>query len=307
MKRTLLFLVILVWLPNVSPAHPGWGLVVDSKRNVFFCDVNRNIIWKIGQRGKVTSFVTGKHSHAIAIDAKDNIYGEHVQYDSRNDRWLTHRWMADQDGRVSVVDSKTVAHFFHPVDHKGNKYLFISDAHKKTALVKRETSKGDTILFVGERWGDSDGRGSRAQFRTFGPAVFGSDSALYVASGGIIRRITPEGEVTTLAGARQGFGDPDEPRASGFLGIACDKERNIYAAHWEKKIVIRIGRDGSVKTILDSGTLWSPSGVLARGDDLYILEHRAGVTGLLEKAGFGGPRVRKIDKNGAISLIGVAP
>lgn len=306
MKRTLLLFVILTRLPDLF-AHPGWGLVVDSKGSVFFCDVNRNSIWKVDQWGKVARFVAGKHSHALAIDSKDNIYGEHVEYDSRNDRWLTHRWMADPNGRVSVVDSKTAANFFHPVDHRGNTYLFISDAHKRTAFVRKETSKGDMVLFVGEQWGDLDGKGRRAQFRNFGPAVLGSDSALYVASGGIIRRITTDGAVTTLAGAREGFGDPDEPRASGFLGIACDNERNIYGAHWEKKIVIRIDRDGNVKTILDSGTFWSPSGVLVKGNDLYVLEHRAGVTGLLEKAGFGGPRVTRVSKNGTITLIGSAP
>ena len=123
----------------------------------------------------------------------------------------------------------------------------------------------------------------------------------------MVRKLALDGTVRTLAGWKQGYGDPDGPRASGFLGITVDKSGTVYAAHWEKKKVIKITPDGTVQAVLEGGLGWSPSGVTLVGSDVYVLEHRFGVTILMEKAGFGGPRVRKVSTDGKVARVGTAP
>lgn len=307
-QRRFIFYFFLVFITVVaqSMAHPGWGIVRDSKGNIFFVDVGRNIVWKIDTKGSVLKFVSQKHSHELFIDERDNIYGVHVEYDQRNDRWLSHRWKASPDGRISRLGPQESKHLFEHTDSRGNTYHFSSDAHKKFARVHKVNPAGDTIHFAGGTWGDRDGKGFEAQFRNFGPAAWDGDSALIFGSGGILRRLTLDGAVTTLAGRDHGLGDPDEPRASGILGIACSNDGSVYAANWEKNVVLRIGRDGTVSRFHYSSMGWSPVGILVSRDTVFVLEDRMGLSELLRKAGFGGPRVQRISPEGLITLVGTA-
>jgi hypothetical protein len=290
-----------------SAAHPGWGIVVDKKGNIFFGDVNRNIVWKIDSHSIVSKFVLAKHSHILKLDDAGMLYGQHIEYVSRNDTWLYQYWKASPGGGVENMSDLEAHQIFDLRDRDGNTYVLDSDAHKRVARIFKVTSRGDTMLFAGGKWGDEDGRGRSAEFRTIGSAIWGLDGSLIVASGGMVRKVFSDGTVTTLAGKKEGLGDPYGPNASGILGLAIDSSGNIFAASWEKHKVIKITPGGNVITILESGTFWMPTGVTVVGKDVYVLEHRAGVTGLLEKTGLGGPRVRKISANGTIRLIGTAP
>lgn len=305
-KHIVASLILLHITMTVSWSHPGWGIVKDTKGNIYFSDVGRNIVWKIDAKGHVSRFVTGKHSHELFIGDQDNIYGVHVEYDGKNDRWLTHRWKATPSGIVSRLNPEAAKHLFEYIDSRGNTYVFSSDAHKKFAKILKVTSSEDTTHFAGGTWGDADGKGLAAQLRNFGPAAWSPDTALVFGSGGIIRKLTLDGTVSTLAGKQHGFGDPDEPRASGFLGIACDRSGAVYAAHWEKDVVILVHRDGKLDRFYNSPAGWSPVGVLISVDTVYVLEDRVGLSSLLEKAGFGGPRVQMISRNGAVTLLGTA-
>jgi sugar lactone lactonase YvrE len=197
---------------------------------------------------------------------------------------------------------------FRVFDRSGNLYKSDGDAHKRESKILKVTPEGHVSILAGGEWGHADGKGSAAKFQTPGVMVMGPDSALYLTEGGTVRRITFDGTVTTLAGPKQGFGDreEDQPRASSLLGIVIDAQRNIYAADWEERRVVKISANGNVTTVLESGLFWAPSGVAVVGEDLYVLEHRAGVTAPLEKVGFGGPRVRKVSTQGSIVTLGTA-
>jgi hypothetical protein len=235
------------------------------------------------------------------------VYGQHIEYISSNDSWLTQYWRATPDGHVEEVGDVEAQRIFDLRDQRGNTYVLDSDAHKRIARILRVSGRGDTTLFAGSNWGDADGTGASAKFRTIGSAIWGRDGSLIVAAGGIVRRVNSEGTVTTLAGKKDGLGDPDGPNASGILGLAIDSSGNIYAASWEKHKVVRITPRGDISTILDSGTFWSPTGVTVVGNDVYVLEHRAGVGTLMERVGLGGPRVKRISSNGKTKVIGTAP
>ena len=57
-------------------AHPGVGIVNDSKGNIYYTDLKH--IWKIDTLGRKSIAVPHVHSHELYMDEHDNLYGEHI-------------------------------------------------------------------------------------------------------------------------------------------------------------------------------------------------------------------------------------
>ena len=103
--------------------------------------------------------------------------------------------------------------------------------------------------------GDSDGTTAAARF--YAPGGVAADRAgnLYVADSGnqTIRRITPAGAVTTLAGARGERGSQDGPGAAARFdvpsGICIDGEGNLYVSDTYGSTIRRISAAGAVSTL----------------------------------------------------------
>lgn len=310
LRLELILLLIALLFPTSSiVAHPGWGIVIDKRGQIYFSDVNRNLIWKIEKSGKVIQVAANKHSHDLWIDDAGYVYGEHIWYRQSDDTWHSSCFKISPDGRVISVSTGEKNKASGIFDFSGNEYKLVGNAHSRSSALIKISAAGQESIFAGGSWGHADGVAGEAMFRTPGVLRFGADGALYATEGGTVRRITLDGNATTLAGPRQGFEDKDgnQPRASSFLGLSIDDHGTVYAANWQKHCVIKISQDGGVTTILKSGIGWTPSGVLAARDGIYVLEHRAGVTGLAERIGLGGPRVRRIALNGSVSTIATAP
>ncbi len=150
------------------------------------------------------------------------------------------------------------------VDATGN--LYVSDWNNDT--IRKITPAGEVSLFAGlpHAQGSSDGIGTAARF--FQPAGLAFDRAgnLYVADHGncTIRKITPSGVVTTLAGIagfggrRDGIGTapaytPNTTAATfGYpSGLAVDGIGNIYVIEFGAIRVVT--PDGVVTTLFANG------------------------------------------------------
>src|SRR5687768_14576067 len=102
MKKICCIIFFLCALFPKSKAHPGIGIVCDSKGNIFYTDLSQ--IWKIGADGKKSIAVPGVHSHEISIDAADNIYGEHIWYNGeRLNTWGHYVWKLSSTGMVERI------------------------------------------------------------------------------------------------------------------------------------------------------------------------------------------------------------
>jgi hypothetical protein len=66
---TTLFLVLVVLLPTSVMAHPGSGIVVDRRGEVYFLDTGSGV-WKIDLHGKLTH-LSGPMFHWMTIDPDD--------------------------------------------------------------------------------------------------------------------------------------------------------------------------------------------------------------------------------------------
>jgi sugar lactone lactonase YvrE len=282
-----------------AQAHPSSGIVVDRQGRVYFADERRNIVWKIDTDGKLTAFITGKHSHGLAIDEQGNIYGEHLRYIG-DDRWEFHLWKATPSGELSYLIPPSPG--FPPgllTDKDGNRYRWGGSGNikKTSSLIQKVTPDGKVVMIAGSGWGWADGKGDKALFSSVGGMTWGKDGALYVTDGAAVRRVTLDGEVKTIARDA----GPLKPSASWRLfggigghlyGLALDEESNIYVANISGDQVAKVSPDGKVSAPVKSEPGWAPTGVAVAGNDLYILEH--GSLGL---------RVRKLSGAGEITTL----
>ncbi|WP_164976122.1 SMP-30/gluconolactonase/LRE family protein [Oleiharenicola lentus] len=139
------------------------------------------------------------------------------------------------------------------VDSAGN--LYVSDYAGHT--IRKITASGTVTTLAGTAAtaGTADGTGSAARFQN--PSGLAVDTAgnLYVADSGshVIRKITPAGVVTTVAGTAGSAGNANGLGAAARFfnprGIAVDSAGIIYVADTGNNMIRRIATDGTVTTL----------------------------------------------------------
>ncbi|MBB3219635.1 NHL repeat-containing protein [Pseudoduganella umbonata] len=167
---------------------------------------------------------------------------------------------------------------------------------------------GTVATLAGGREGYADGKGAAAMFHTPSALALDHQGNLYVADTGnhAIRRVAPDGSVTTLAGNGQpGFADGSgkDARFNGPVGIAVDDAGVVYVADTYNDRIRRIAPDGTVTTVAGAGRpgvqdgpaasalFDTPSGIAVAGD------------GALYVADTGSHAVRRIDAAGTVSTV----
>lgn len=137
-------------------------------------------------------------------------------------------------------------------DNAGNVYVSEPD----NSIVRKITPAGVVTTLAGRSGvtGSADGTGAAASFDY--PIGIATDRAanVYVADygNGTIRKITPAGAVTTLAGTAGAKGSTDgtgsAARFEGPLGIASDNAGNLYVSDL-RNTIRKITSDGVVTTL----------------------------------------------------------
>ena len=258
-------------LDSLATFNKPFGVATDAAGNVYVADASNNKIRRIGTAGSVSTFtgtgivgasnvadsVTFNSPLGVAVDGNGNVYV--ADYENNLIRKVT------QAGVVSTLAGSgakgadngldTAATFNLPealaVDGAGNVYV----ADNGNDLIRKVTPSGQVRTLAGNgRPGKSDGTGSAASFNSpFGIAI-DANGNLYVADSGnnLIRKITPSGTVTTIAGSgAKGANDGAGSTASFNTpsGIAIDKLGNIYVADENNNKIRKISPTGVVTTI----------------------------------------------------------
>lgn len=185
---------------------------------------------------------------------------------------------------------------------------------RRTVLV--ETPRAPLAPFAGSLGGAGhvDGIGAIARFSA--PTGIAVDSAgnAYVADTGneVIRRITPSGGTSTVAGAPGMAGSSDGPAADARfrqpVGVAIDTGGNLYVADTGNHTIRRIAPDGRVETL--AGAAGSPGSSDGNG---AVARFRSpqGVTvdaaGNVYVADTGNYTVRRVTPAGKVSTVAGAP
>ncbi len=316
MRFLLLVLSSCLLLSSTAAAHPATGIVVDRNGNVYFSDLET--IWKLDSQGRKTVFVAGvngRHVHEIAIDEQGNVYGGDVSYNPTTKGWPSAIWKMTPDGKLTYLLEPTE----HPPrgmsiwrDHAGNMYLVDQNNHTRTqTLLLRRSVDGKVTTFAGSAYGHKDGRGTEAKFGSVGGMSFGPDGSLYLTDNTSVRKVSMEGDVTTVAKDLTFKTSEDRPTefggASGSLtGLSVDASGNVYVADAGNRRLLKITSSGKVEVVYRTEPPFFPNGVFATATgDIYVLE-----VGFTPPSIMSGPRVRKLSgaKNEVIAAVGpVAP
>ena len=130
---------------------------------------------------------------------------------------------------------------------------YVADAGDNNRI-RRIGADGVVATLAGSQEGFADGAASAARFDTPSGLALDDEGNLYVADTGnhAIRKITPQGAVSTLAGTGvAGFRDGPgaQARFNGPIGVAVDHAGNVYVADTYNDRIRKIGRDGIVATL----------------------------------------------------------
>ncbi|HYD94148.1 MAG TPA: hypothetical protein VEC01_02390 [Noviherbaspirillum sp.] len=230
------------------------GIARDSAGNLYVADAGNYTIRKIATTGVVTTLA----GSAGASGSSDG---------------------TGSAARFSALRSIAV-------DSAGNIYAVDNNAVRKVSPAGVVT----TLAGVAAEPGDADGTGGAARFRQpWGIAVDAAGNA-YVADteNAVVRRITPAGVVSTVAGTRGMRGRADGSAATatflGPMGIAVDAAGNLFLTDWYgppapnipegSTFIRRIGADGGVSTI--AGTLNGETGPAAFMDTFALTTDGSG-------------------------------
>jgi len=167
--------------------------------------------------------------------------------------------------------------------------IFISDGGD-APRIRRLSPDGVVTAIAGSRPGFSDGIGADAMFDSPSGIALDAGGTLYVADTGnnAIRRVTPDGRVSTIA--RDGLNGP--------IGITVDRSGRVIVADTYNDRVGAIAADGAVTTIaggagpgaLDGAAadarFQTPSGVaIDSSGTIYVADTGNGVVRTISPAG----------------------
>jgi len=136
-------------------------------------------------------------------------------------------------------------------DTAGN--LYVADSLNYT--VRKISTNGMVTTLAGTpgEQGSTDGTGAAARFFQLRGLAVDQSGNIYVADGSVVRKITPAGEVSTLAGVQGQFGNADgQGSAARFrrpTGIAVDVDRNVYVTDFFEQTIRKITPGGRVSTL----------------------------------------------------------
>lgn len=255
MKSFLLLCLSLAALSS-SYSHPGIGIVKDSHGNIYYTDLKQ--IWKVTPQGVKTIVVRGVHSHEIAIDANDNLYGEHLWYNGEAlNTWGHYAWRLGSNGRLDTLIGPRegfLDDYSFRRDAAGNMYWI---QQWKTARFKKRTSDGQVIVLAEK---DLDKIGWM-HVTAKGKIYFTDRKNLY--------QLDQQGNIRELA--EKPAGKSSSP--GSLWGIWTDDSNNIYVADMDSKKVIRIEESGKHTTVLKTSGAWFPlSGVFGNDGSLWLME-----------------------------------
>lgn len=251
-------------------SHPQ-GICFDANGNLYVADYNNYKVRKIGADGMVAT-IPGRFPGsdpasntdyglptAVSVDPSGNLYVCEFNSNgiSKVTPYGTVTMFAGGNAAGLVNGAGTAASFYWPaditVDGSGN--VFVADM--ENLCVRKITPAGVVTTFAGGQWGYQDGTGPEARFnRPIGMDI-DKNGNLYVADffNNRIRKITPAGIVTTLAGIGT-FGSEDghaltEASFQKPFAVAVAPDGTLYVSENSGDKTIRmIGNNGKVETIV---------------------------------------------------------
>jgi len=247
------------------------GIAIDASGNVYVADYGNNLVREISAAGVVTTLAGSSTAGSangtgisasfyeptgVAVDGSGNVYvadkGNNLIRKISAGGVVT--TFAGSGTGGSANGKGTAASFYHPTgvatDASGNVYV----ADNSNNLVREISPTGVVTTLAGSgAQGAANGTGTAASFSEPMAVTVDGSGNVYVADYGnnVVRKISPTGVVTTLAGSGiSGLADGTGTEAyfSSITGITLDASGNVYVADNGNNLVRQISQAGVVTT-----------------------------------------------------------
>lgn len=223
------------------------GIVIDGSGNLIIADTCNNVFRKVTTAGVVTVFSgtpIDENSHPVNVGATDGAAADATFH------------MGDSpspDGPYGTPTFTSVGSRTLGIDRNGNVYF----ADTMNDTLRKISPNGAVTTIAGSpgAQGSNDGTGAAARFDTPMGVAVDSSGNIFVAdtANDMIRKVTPDGVVTTFAGAARQFGSNDGTGASAQFsnpsGIAIDTSDNLYVTDTVNHTIRKITPSGIVSTL----------------------------------------------------------
>jgi len=307
-------LVISAGEKDTTLVNQPFGMCFDTKGNLFIADVGRHCITQLKPNGEISVYAgTGKEGgkdgdkkialfsapSGICFDATGNMYI--AGFGGQNIRKITSEGVVSTTagtGEMGYVDGPAeLARFSSPrgicIDSKGNLYVGDCWNHRIRkidihGIVSTFAGGGKTGELVVNDW--KDGADTTARFNAPCGLAIDKHDNIYVAdaNNSCIRKITPAGTVSTIAGIGKQKGLVD-----GALGVSkCNipteltvtGDNEVYFSDTYNHCIRKIDQNGIVSTLAGTGQkgfsnglpheslLSSPRGICVYKGELYFAE-----------------------------------
>jgi len=214
-----------------------FAIVFDASGNMFVGDEQTGgAIRKITSAGVVSTFYPNAYADCLAMDASGNMYGSsgNAVFKITPAGVMTVLAGSGKVGAVNATGSNATFYIIQGVacDAAGNVYV----ADSGNNLIRKVTPAGVVTTYAGlVKGGYADGPVATALFSTPSGVAVDAAGNLYVSdsSNSMIRKITPAGMVSTIAGTGAiGYinGVASSATFNNPVGIAVDATGNIYVA-----------------------------------------------------------------------------
>ncbi len=287
------------------------GIAIDAAKNLYVTDTVGHTIRKISP-GRVVSTLAGSAGVSgsadgtgstarfnspigIAVDGSGNVYVAEVTNSTIRKitpagAVTTFAGAAFQFGATDGAG--TSARFFLPyglaIDSSGN--LYVADGGNNT--IRKITAGGTVSTLAGapQQSGFIDGAGSAARFNNPWGVTVDTAGNVYVADYGnnAIRKVTPAGVVTTVAGVSgvSGFQDGSTAvaRFSQPRSVSVNSNGDLFVSDYGNSVLRRItgstvtkvagaeGVVGAIDSVGASVRFYNPTGIVADGNTVYVAD-----------------------------------
>jgi uncharacterized protein (TIGR03437 family) len=320
-------------IAKLSSPH---DVALDPDGNLYIADYGNNRIRKVAPNGTITTAVgSGSQGYsgdggpatraALSSPSGVNVdaFGNLNIADSGNNRVRR----VTPNGPISTVAGTGVPGFsgdggpatgaalFTPsrvvVDAAGN--LYISDFNNHG--IRKVTASGTITTMAGNgrfRFSGDGGPATSAVLNSAWAAAIDTAGNLYISDylNDRIRKVTPRGTITTIAGnGIAGFAGDGGPATSAALelprGVAVDAAGNVYIADGNNNRIRKATVTGTITTVAGDGiSIFSGDGGLATKASLANPGGMAvDAAGSLYIATFGDNRVRRVTPQGTITTV----
>jgi sugar lactone lactonase YvrE len=292
--RLFVLCTLLFLCPARSLAHPGSGIVVDDRGNVFFQDTTAKTVWRIDPAGRLSEYHVGIGGHWMCLDPAGSFSRVQPAYFGR----ITPTGqkpaiiVADGGSPIAVCRDGNLYYATNPAKGGAGK-----DPLSPGALdVVRATPGGERALFSADF-----GRMLERLADGITGLAAGPDQSLYVATVTAVLRVKMDGAVTVVAGRIEVPDcDQDCERPPFLRGLCVDADGTVYAAATGCRRVLKISPNGQVQSVLKSEKPYSPTGVALHAGEVYALEY-TNPNGAADQGWL--PRVRKVARDGKVSTL----